>query len=59
MYSNRYKEDLNSARIEQVRKGGFPPLMPDLNGLETGGKPPFLTCSILEQFDKSALIVRN
>src|SRR5215207_9819912 len=27
--------------MEQVRKGGLPPLFP-----RSGGKPPFLTCSI-------------
>jgi len=28
---------------EQVRKGGLPPLSPN-----SGGKPPFLTCSFIE-----------
>ena len=30
-------------RKEQVRKGGLPPLLPN-----SGGKPPFLTCSLLK-----------
>jgi len=33
--------------IEQVRKGGLPPLFAEeLDLAAGGGKPPFLTCSI-------------
>ena len=37
----RKKARLNK---EQVRKGGLPPLV--LGGHRSGGKPPFLTCSL-------------
>ena len=30
---------------EQVRKGGLPPLLPEIKDATSGGKPPFLTCS--------------
>ena len=33
-------EGVKNAQVEQVRKGGLPPVSP-----AGGGKPPFLTCS--------------
>jgi hypothetical protein len=37
-------------KIEQVGKGGLPPLTPTLLIGESGGKPPFPTCSIQLSF---------
>ena len=50
--------------IEQVRKGGLPPLIPNLiERRNSGGKPPSVTCSVRCLFfdpatEKHAMIYR-